>query len=1103
MIQKNEHFCQILPTLEAETCAKELLPHTSITRQDTSKSQTQASKSHFASSVNLDPDCILPDKVRREMSSIMIKYDSVFDPNIKGYNHSAGHFEAVVNMGPVQPPQRKGRCPQYSRDKLVELQETFDKLQANGVFCRPEDMNITVEYLNPSFLVKKASGGHRLVTAFADVGRFCKPSPSMMPDVDSTLRSIACWKYIIITDLTSAFYQIPLSVPSMKYCGVVTPYKGVLIYKRSAMGMPGSETALEELLCRVMGSLLQEGVVAKLADDLYCGGNTPAELISNWERVLQALDASNLKLSANKTIVCPKSATILGWVWTQGSIKASPHRIASLSLAKPPATVKGLRSYIGAYKVLGRVLPGCSMHVAPLDDSIANLSSKDKVEWTDDLLASFHKSQAALQNNKSITLPRPDDQLWIVTDGSVKQRGLGSTLYVARGPQNKIMVAGFYSAKPKKHQVTWLPCEIEALSIAGAIQHFSPYIVQSKKKTCILTDSKPCVQSFEKLCRGEFSSSPRVTSFLSIASRYQVTLQHLSGSANIPSDFASRNAPDCTEPSCQICTFIALMESSVVRTVTSEDIISGKSSLPYTSRNAWKSIQADCPDLRRVHAHLQCGTRPSKKSTDISDIKRYLQVATISSDGLVIVKKYEPLAPTKELIVVPKQIVPGLLTALHIKLHHPSKHQLKIVFQRHFHALTLDTYIADTVNSCHTCAALKKIPEQMCHQTSEDPPECVGISFAADVLKRNRQTIFVLRETVTSYTVSRLLENEKHESLREAIISSCLELRSLDGPNAVIRVDSAPGFIALERDKTLERYHITLDYGRVKNPNKNPVAERTIQELEDELLKVNPDAKTVTPLLLAVTTARLNSRIRGRGLSAREMFMLRDQFNNSQLPVSDRVIIESQSRQRTINHPYSERSKSGGCTDHPSPPIQPGDLVYLIRDKNKCHARDRYIVSTVDGTWCFIKKFVNDSLRSSSYKVKLSECYLVPKHTFDMPLHTITDNDGDDIYSEHQPSQDLPPPQPSHELPPPAPADPAHPPPTPPEPPEVLMSPYEHEEPLPMHNIAAQEDYTTQHEHMSEHTTDHHQTRKDNDDIRVSNRMKQKPSWMSEDWEFS
>ena len=58
-------------------------------------------------------------------------------------------------MGPVQPPQRKGRMPHYSRDKLVEPQDEFDELECKGVFCRPEDIGVSVEYLSPSFLVKK------------------------------------------------------------------------------------------------------------------------------------------------------------------------------------------------------------------------------------------------------------------------------------------------------------------------------------------------------------------------------------------------------------------------------------------------------------------------------------------------------------------------------------------------------------------------------------------------------------------------------------------------------------------------------------------------------------------------------------------------------------------------------------------------------------------------------------------------------------------------------------------------------------------------------------------------------------------------------------
>ena len=78
----------------------------------------------------------------------------MINPQFATYNGSFGHFKATINMGPTLPPQRKGKVPQYSPDKLVELQQRFDDLEAQGVFRDPEDLGITADYLNPSVLVK-------------------------------------------------------------------------------------------------------------------------------------------------------------------------------------------------------------------------------------------------------------------------------------------------------------------------------------------------------------------------------------------------------------------------------------------------------------------------------------------------------------------------------------------------------------------------------------------------------------------------------------------------------------------------------------------------------------------------------------------------------------------------------------------------------------------------------------------------------------------------------------------------------------------------------------------------------------------------------------
>jgi hypothetical protein len=85
-------------------------------------------------------------------------------------------------------------------------------LESQNVFARPEAVGVIVEHVSPSFLVRKSSGGHRLVTA---LGEYSKTLPTLMPTVENTLLIISSWKYLIVTDLRDAFYQIPLAKESI------------------------------------------------------------------------------------------------------------------------------------------------------------------------------------------------------------------------------------------------------------------------------------------------------------------------------------------------------------------------------------------------------------------------------------------------------------------------------------------------------------------------------------------------------------------------------------------------------------------------------------------------------------------------------------------------------------------------------------------------------------------------------------------------------------------------------------------------------------------------------------------------------------------------
>ncbi|CAC5388159.1 unnamed protein product [Mytilus coruscus] len=328
---------------------------------------------------------------------------------------------------------------------------------------------------------------------------------------------------------------------------------------------------------------------------------------------------------------------------------------------------------------------------------------------------------------------------------------------------------------------------------------------------------------------------------------------------------------------------------------------------------------------------------------------------------LLVVRRCDPLALTNKLIIVSRSVLDGLVTALHIKLDHPSKHQLNLVLKRLFYALDMPKAVEQASDSCHTCASLKRLPKSLVKQSSEDQPDLVGISYVADVLKRKRQLTLVVRETVTSYTSTCFIQEERLAFKRSSV---------------VVRVDPAPGFRPLCDDSFLKQLNISIEIGRVKNRNINPVADKAIAEFEDELLREERHQSPLSENTLVIATTRLNSRLRQIGLSSRELWTQRNQFTHEQVPISDINLIRAQHESRNKNHGFSEISK---CSrpGRPIPDVSIGDMVYLYADRSKTQSRDRYLVGALDGEWCFIKKNSGNQLRASSYKVKLPECYKV------------------------------------------------------------------------------------------------------------------------------
>ena len=149
-----------------------------------------------------------------------------------------------------------------------------------------------------------------------------------------------------------------------------------------------------------------------------------------------------------------------------------------------------------------------------------------------------------------------------------------------------------------------------------------------------------------------------------------------------------------------------------------------------------------------------------------------------------------------------------------------------------------------------------------------------------------------------------------------------MSLHPLDGPQAVIRVDPAPGLVSFKNANALQHLTVSIEVGRVKNINKNPIAEKAVLELEEELL-CQPGGGPKSELGLAIATAHLNSCLCSKGLSYRELWTQHNQFTNEQIPLNDKLKTPSPQNQPPLQR-KSQRGFPPIYSSDPSPSWRPG-----------------------------------------------------------------------------------------------------------------------------------------------------------------------------------
>ena len=891
------------------------------------------------------------------------QYQQVFDKNlVTGYNGAFGPHICRLNWaGETRPVATGVRSVCYSHDLKQLHQQVCDELTQQQVLGIPQDFGINIQYVCPSFLRRKpkakGKANHllttddvRLVVNFSPVNDHLKNIPSTKTTTNDILVALGRWKVIIVFDLHQGFFQNHMEPEDSKWLGVATPFGGIRFLRRSGQGLLGQSEELEELLTKIIKEELQQGKCCKIADDIFVGGQTHEEATNTYADILKKLHQANIKISAKKTHIFPLTADILGWTWKQGGrLLPSPHRQLALKNTRQEdvITIKDLCSWVGLYKTLLIATPQLAQIMDPFDQETASKESREKVTWTDPLSAAFRAAKNHIDNVQELYLPSPQDQLLLVPDAAQKTPGIGHVLYAIVDGQRKPV--RFHSVKLPENCKKWSPCEVEALAFATGIQAEIDIIKESHKPVLIAPDSTPVKDAVNLIKKGKFSASARMNSFITNINRVQVEVVHTSGKANLNavSDMQSRNPSQCAAEHCSICNFVR----SAIDTVLNPNAILGAVTVTSLyNPKAWAAAQKNNVACKTALEHLRTGKQPSKKSGAIlSEIRRYCSTAKISKDGCLIV----PQPPTfnaplgKDKLVIPTPLIPSVLWHLHNAENHPTKTQLRQLFDKLFYGIMVQNQIDALYQDCYQCKVTTPLPKPCNNHTACTEVSHPGQFFHADIIKRERQKIFILRDNFSSLTSATLVPSEQAEDLKDAIISLTSPIRLSD--NITIRVDAATGFQALQHHPHIKQLGIELQIGDTHNKNSNAVVDKACLELETEINKLQPTGGTITLATLTQAVLFVNQRIRRSDkLTATEIHFARDRVTKDNISLDDNQIRQSQLNNRHLA-PETSLHKT----------VSPGDTVLVTNKPQKHHNRDFYLVTSADTSQVSMQKLTS------------------------------------------------------------------------------------------------------------------------------------------------
>ena len=599
------------------------------------------------------------------------------------------------------------------RDQVEAIDEFFKSRALAGQVRESKS-----PHCSPTFCVKKATGGWRIVHAFNRLNDATIPAQTPIPRKDMILDAMQGSVLFSTLDLMDGFYQILMRESDIPLTAVSTPSGMLWEWLVMPQGLKNAPATFNRMVSHILRPFRE--FAPSYFDDIFVHskpepGRSALDVHKeHLHKVFTAMRESKLFANIRKCIFAALEIPVLGCIVGRNGVRPDPDKVKTIAEWPIPQNVKQLRQWLGLANYLHKYTKNYAALVQPLTKL---LRTENEFIWTNEQQSAFDSVKASLQSAPILALPDFSKTFHVVCDASKFAIGCALMQHDDEGHER---VVSYQSRQLKPAERNYPVHDKELLAMKYALVKFRVYLMGGKT-FAIYTDHA----SLRTATKSPHLSQ-RMARWLSFFSEYNFVVHYKPGKSNILADALSRR-PDYDsqdsvvsshETDCRFCS------SAQLNAVRAERPIS-----PLIEEI--KSAYTGDPDCKALLDHFSDN---NQRTIDKLSARLRSRLHRFSfRDGLL----YYAVHPTEPpRILVPLNDV--LRTRILVEYHdcpaggHLGREKTYLAVSRDFYWSHLYKWVRKYVRTCDMCQRVKPTPSSQAPLRSLQIPEACWQSVSMD-----------------------------------------------------------------------------------------------------------------------------------------------------------------------------------------------------------------------------------------------------------------------------------------------------------------------------------------------------------------------------------